>query len=161
MFKLNAKFDADSLLYFLSHFECSGHTVHMLTQGHPPHPLISTVKSSLFTHARSSPLSLAARLHRCHTNHSHYINNGWIFQTDLLYLKWSNVSYTWNCLAPHKPMLYLSLRWTIEFLANMFSQNSAIFWKVEYRKNSCYNCYERSFSLLTNFCEPKCQQFYK
>ena len=27
-----------------------------------------------------SPLSLAARLHRCHTNHSPYINNGWTFQ---------------------------------------------------------------------------------
>ena len=32
MFKLNAKLDADSLLYLLSHFECDGHTVHMLTQ---------------------------------------------------------------------------------------------------------------------------------
>ena len=32
MFKLNAKFDADSLLYLLSHFECDGHTVHMLPQ---------------------------------------------------------------------------------------------------------------------------------
>ena len=31
MFKLNAKFGADSLLYSLSHFECNGHTVHMLT----------------------------------------------------------------------------------------------------------------------------------
>ena len=27
MFKLNAKFDAESLLYLLSHFECDGHTV--------------------------------------------------------------------------------------------------------------------------------------
>ena len=64
MFKLNTKFDADSLLYSLSHFECDGHTVHMLTQQHLPPPLTSTVKSSLFTHAHSSPLSLAARLHR-------------------------------------------------------------------------------------------------
>ena len=32
IFKLNAKFDADSLLYSLSHFECKGHTVHVLTQ---------------------------------------------------------------------------------------------------------------------------------
>ena len=31
MFKLNAKFDADSLLYLLSLFESYGHTVHMLT----------------------------------------------------------------------------------------------------------------------------------
>ena len=32
MFKLNAKFDAHSLLYSLRHFECNSHTVHMLTQ---------------------------------------------------------------------------------------------------------------------------------
>ena len=31
MFKLNAEFDADLLLCSLSHFECDGHTVHMLT----------------------------------------------------------------------------------------------------------------------------------
>ena len=51
----------------------------MLTQGHLLPPLTNTVKSSLFTHAHSSPPSLAAGLHRCHANHSHYINNGWIF----------------------------------------------------------------------------------
>ena len=79
MFKLNAKFDADSLLYLLSHFECDGHMVHMLTQQHLPPPLTSTVKSSLFTHAHSSLLSLAARLRWCCANHSHYISNGWIF----------------------------------------------------------------------------------
>ena len=60
-FKLNTKFDADLLLCSLSHLECDGHTVHMLTQGHLPPPLTSTVKSSLFTHVHSSPLSLAAR----------------------------------------------------------------------------------------------------
>ena len=43
MFKFNAKFDADSLLYLLSHFECHGHTLHMLTQWHLPPPLTSTV----------------------------------------------------------------------------------------------------------------------
>ena len=58
--KLNAKFDADFLLYSLSHFACHGHTVHMLTQRHLPPPLTSTVKSSLFTHVHSNPLSLAA-----------------------------------------------------------------------------------------------------
>ena len=30
---------------------------------------------ALFVH--SSPLSLGARLHRCHANHSHCTNNGW------------------------------------------------------------------------------------
>ena len=63
VFKLNTKFDVDSLLYSLSHFECDGHIVHMLTQKHLLPPLTSTVKSSLFTHAHSSPLALAAGLH--------------------------------------------------------------------------------------------------
>ena len=58
---------------------CNGHTVHMLTQQCLQPPLTSTVKSSLFTHAHASPLSLAARLHRCHANCSHYINIGWTF----------------------------------------------------------------------------------
>ena len=59
-FKLNTKFDADLLFYSRSHFECDGHTVHMLTQWHLLPLLTSTVKSSLFTHAHSSPVSLAA-----------------------------------------------------------------------------------------------------
>ena len=79
MFKLNMKFDADSLLYLLSHFECNSHTVHMLTPWHPPPPLTGIMKSSLFMHAPSSPLSLAARLYQCHMNHSHSINYGWNF----------------------------------------------------------------------------------
>ena len=82
MFKLNANFDADSLLYLFSHFECENHTVHMLTQWHLPPPQTSTMMSSLFTHGRSSPLSLAARLHWCRTNWSHYINNGCTFFSD-------------------------------------------------------------------------------
>ena len=79
MFKLDTKFDADSLLYSLSHFECDGHTVPMLTQWRLPPPLTSTVKLSLFTHAHPSPLFLVARLHLCCAKHSHYINNGWTF----------------------------------------------------------------------------------
>ena len=81
MFKLKAKFDADSLFYSLSHFECDGHTEHMLTQCHLPSPLTSTVKLSLFTHVPYSPLPLAAGLHRCHANHSCYINNRWTFSS--------------------------------------------------------------------------------
>ena len=79
MFKLKAKFDADLLLYLLSHFECDGHTVHMLTQQRLPPPLTSTVELSLFMHVHYSPLSLAARLHRRCANCSHYINSGWTF----------------------------------------------------------------------------------
>ena len=59
MFRLNAKFDADSLVYSLSHLECDSHTAHMLTQ-------TSTVKTSLFMLSHSSPVSLAGRLHQCH-----------------------------------------------------------------------------------------------
>ena len=89
MFKLKTKLDADSLLYLLSYFECNGHTVHMLTEQQILPPLTSTVKSSLFTHGHSSPLSLAARLQRCHANCSPYINNGWTFsrQTSQLSLR--------------------------------------------------------------------------
>ena len=95
MFKLNTKFDVDSLLYSLSHFECDTHTVHMFTQQRLPPPLTSTVKSSLFTHVHSSPLSLAARLHWCHANHSHYINNGWTFSRQTSYM-WNWVLWVWD-----------------------------------------------------------------
>ena len=74
----------------------------MLTHGCLPPPLTSTVKLSLFTHVHSSPLSLAARLHWCCTNHSHYINNGWAFsvQTSFLFLYFlKGVSYP-DCLFP-------------------------------------------------------------
>ena len=68
MFKLNAKLDADSLPYLLSHFECDGHIGHMLTQQRLPPPLTSAVKSSLFMHAHSSPFSLAANIHFYRSN---------------------------------------------------------------------------------------------
>ena len=44
MLRINIISDADSLLYSLSHCECNGHTVHILTQRHLPPPLTSTVK---------------------------------------------------------------------------------------------------------------------
>ena len=65
MFKLNAKFDADFLLYSLSHFECDGHTVHMLAQWASTAPIdeYSEVIIVHMTRAYSSLPSLAARLH--------------------------------------------------------------------------------------------------
>ena len=87
MSKLNEKFDADLLFYSLGCFECDSHTVHMLTQQCLLPPVTSSVKFSLFMHVRSSPLSLAARLHWC-VNRSPYINIGWTFSTDLV---WKNV----------------------------------------------------------------------
>ena len=86
MVKLNAKSDADSLLHLLCHFEWDGHTVHMLTQQYLPPPLTSAVKSSLFTHAHFRPLSLAASLHPCCANCSHYINNGWTLSGQTFYI---------------------------------------------------------------------------
>ena len=59
----------------------------MLTQWHLPSPQTSIVKSSLFLNAHSSPLTLGARLHRCHVNHSRYINNGWTFSRQTLYFR--------------------------------------------------------------------------
>ena len=56
MLKLHTKSDADSLLCSLSHLECGGHTVHMVTQQHLLPSLSSTVKSSLFTCAFQSTL---------------------------------------------------------------------------------------------------------
>ena len=95
MFKLNTKCDADLLLYWLSHFECDGHTVHRLTQWRLLPPLTSTVKLSLFTHTHSSPLSLASRLYQCDANCYHYINNGWTFseQTSFYVIKIIQLSY--------------------------------------------------------------------
>ena len=78
MFKLNTKFDVDSFLYLLSHFEWYSHTVHMLRQWYLLLPLTSTEKSSSFTHVHSSPLTIATRLYQWHANHFH-INNGWAF----------------------------------------------------------------------------------
>ena len=83
---LNAKFDANLLLYSLSYFECDGHTVHMLTQWNLLPPLTSTVKSSLFTHVHSSLLSLATRLHQCHANHSLILTMAGIFWTHLIFI---------------------------------------------------------------------------
>ena len=84
MFKLNAKFDVNLLLYLFSRFECGSHLIHMLIQRDLPLPLTSTVKSSWFTHLHSSLLSLA-RLHWCHSNCSCYFNNGWTFSRQTSY----------------------------------------------------------------------------
>ena len=97
MFKLNAKLDSDSLLHLLSHFECDGHTVHMLTQWHLPPLVTSTVKSSLFTHVHSRPLPLTTKLYRCCANYSCCIKNGWTFfrQTSVYFIVCS-ISIMWK-----------------------------------------------------------------
>ena len=85
MFKLHAKFDADSLLYQLRCFECDSHTVHMLTQWHLLPPLTSTVKSSLFKHVHSSHSPWLPGYMDVMHNHSRYINNGWTFSSQTVY----------------------------------------------------------------------------
>ena len=99
MFKLNAKLDADLLLYPVSHFEFHSHTVHILTQQCLLPPLTSIVKSSLFMHVHSSLLSLAARLHWCRANNSPYINNGWTVSRQNLYVK--SITFNKSCMAFH------------------------------------------------------------
>ena len=74
-FKLNAKFDADSLFYSVIFNATATQYTRSLNGVYRP-PVTSAVKSSLFTHAPSSPLSLAARLRWCGSNHSLHIYNG-------------------------------------------------------------------------------------
>ena len=55
------------------------HTVHMLTQQHLLTPLTSTVKVSLFMSVRSSPIFLAAKLHRSLANFPIVLTTGGLF----------------------------------------------------------------------------------
>ena len=84
MSKVNTKFDADLLLYSLSHFECHGLTQWSLTPAW-------LVQSSLFTHAHSSPFFWLPGYIDI-TNHSCCINSGRAFSrhTSLYFLITSN-----------------------------------------------------------------------
>ena len=94
MFKLNAKLNADSLLYLLSHVECDSHTVHMLSQWRLLSPLTSTVNLSMFTHEHSRlPLLGCQVISILHANHYRYINNGWTFSGQTLYM---NILCKWE-----------------------------------------------------------------
>ena len=133
MLKLNAKLDADLLLYSLSHFEGNHHTVHMLTQWHLLPPLNSTVKLSLFTHVHSSPLSLAAKLHQCHANHSCYINNGWTFSRQTSYRRR-------NLAVLNEKQCHLQFKSLIE--QDMYNESFplegwCLCWKIPWWGNSC------------------------
>ena len=81
MLTLNAKLDADSLLYLLSHLNAMAtQCTCSLNSTYQPHWLIQwSHHYSRIQHMYSSPLSLAARLHQGHANCSHYINNSWTF----------------------------------------------------------------------------------
>ena len=152
MSKLNVKFDVDSLFYSFSHFEFDGHTVHMLTQQHLPSPLASTVKLSLFTHAHSSPLSLAVRLHWCCANHSHYINNGCTFsrQSSFIYM-WAE----W-----HVWIVDISLtawwrldQWSRHEIIDHWSSLGKLTW------TNCYHGHVENWSNLRCILEGKIKRF--
>ena len=77
MFKLNAKFDADSLLFSLSPIECKATQYTCSLSGiYCPHWL---AQWSCHCHAHCSPLSLAVRLYWHCTNCPQYVNNGRTF----------------------------------------------------------------------------------
>ena len=118
-FKLNAELYADLLPSSLSHFECDGHTVHMLTQWCLLPPLTSTVKSSLFTRVYYSSLSWAARLHQCHANTSLYINNGWTSsrQTSCTHTHTHTHIHTYVCIYIHINYTYIDY---IYYLTGLF-----------------------------------------
>ena len=68
-------------------------------------PLTSPVKSSLFLHVHSSPLPLTARLHQCHANCSHYINNGWTFP--------GQTPFNINSFKHHNTLMRYLLIWSL------------------------------------------------
>ena len=88
MFKLNAKFDADLLLYSLGHFERDSHTVHMLTQWHLLPPQTSTMKSIVHACTFQSTL-LGCQVTFMLCKRSCYISNGWTFPRQTLYRRMS------------------------------------------------------------------------
>ena len=109
--------ECSSLMQNLIQIHCSTHSVIlnvMATQYTCPlngvyHPLTSTVKSPLFRHVHSSPLSLASRLHWCWANCSLYINNGWAF---------SGQALVYSVIFPEKQREYISLQ--LNYLKMLF-----------------------------------------
>ena len=113
MFKLNTIFDADLLLYMLILIAMATQYTCSLSGIYLP-PLTNTVKSSLFTHVYSSPLSLAAKLHRYHTNHSCHITNGWTFSMQTSYI----IRYIlYHCVF----LFFLSVSLSLSFFLSFYS----------------------------------------
>ena len=92
--------ESSSLTQNLMQIFCSTHSVilnvmatqytHSLNGMYCPHWLVHW--SCYLSCAHSSPLSLAARLHWRHPNHSHYINKGWIFPGQTLFYIYTHTS---------------------------------------------------------------------
>ena len=102
--RIDSMEECSSLTQNLMQIHCSTHSVIFNVTATPftsslngiYRSFTSRVKPSLFTHAYSSPLSLAARLHWCLPNHSCFINNGWTFSWKTLYFihkpRWRSTS---------------------------------------------------------------------
>ena len=87
-----------------------------LNSVYPTSTLTSRAKSSLFTHAHSSLLSLAVRLHQCHANCSHYISNGWTFSRQMSYIVLDPDAFPISKNQQHK--IYTSLFFYQGYLLN-------------------------------------------
>ena len=130
MSKLDPESDADLLLCWLSHFECDGHTAHMLTQQCLPPPLTSTVNR------HHSPMCIPGHSpwlpYWCCTNCSCYINNGQTFSR--------HISYIWLCtwfflyvfnIFPYIRELSLPASWTVCLDLDVVKTWSQAWWAVE------------------------------
>ena len=104
MFKLNAISDADLLLCSLSHFECDGHTVHMLTQWASTAPTDQYSEVVIVHTSAFQSTLLGCQVTSCCANDSHYINNGWTFSRQTSYksifLSW--ITYQNKCFLINK-----------------------------------------------------------
>ena len=86
--------ECSSLMQYLMQIPCSIHSIIlnvMATQYRCSSKASTTPTGQysellLFTHAHSSPLSLAARLRRCHANHSCYVHNSRTFSGQTWYV---------------------------------------------------------------------------
>ena len=98
MFKLHTKFDTYLLLYLLSHFECDGHTVHMLTHW----CLLSPLTSIQWSHHYSRmpipvhSLCLPGYTDVLQTILVILINSGWTFSG------WTSYIPSWNSSSSYK-----------------------------------------------------------
>ena len=126
MFKLSAKFDAELFLYSLSHFECNDYTAHVLTQWCLPPPLTSAVKLSLFMHVHSSPLSLAASLHRYVQTTAITLTMVWLFLDRFHIYAVCTYIYKWIYINIHLYMFYHIKLLTITIYCYLQKENLII-----------------------------------
>ena len=158
------------MVALLSNFECTGHTVHMLTQWRLPPSLTSTVKSSLFTHVHSSPFSLAARWHPCRATILFILTMAGFFQADLVLQKtlkktqqksiYWGVWQFWEdlCLASFHLMLSSFLTLVI---ASLSSIHAPVNFLIYFPRPSNYPFFSLFFSTIYAFYIIDAEVFYE